>query len=139
MIIQAPDLKILRRSHRNYRPRSFIISDPPLLFEWIEKKRIIEVPRGFITDFASIPRLLRGVVAVNDDHRLAAIVHDFLYRNLGALTQLRRTLTYTRKEADQIFYKLMISEGVGAAQAWTMHQAVRRFGWLYSGEWANGR
>lgn len=138
MIIQAPDLQVLRRSHKNYRPRSFIISEPPMLFEWLEKKRIIEVPKGFITDFASIPGFLRDRFAVNDDHRLAAVAHDYLYSQSGIIKQLGRDITYTRKEADQIFYKLMLTEGVGRFKAWLMYRAVRSFGSLYSGEWANG-
>lgn len=135
MIIQAPDLQILRRSDRNYRPRSFVISKPSMLFEWYEKNRNIEVPEGFITDFASIPSFLRDKVAVNDDHRLAAIAHDYLYSNLGHLVQYNRDLFYTRKEADEIFYQLMISEGVGRFKAWVMYRAVRVFGGFYSGDW----
>lgn len=42
--------------------------------------RII-VPRGFVTDFASIPRPLQVAIPPRGKYNRPAIVHDWLYRN----------------------------------------------------------
>lgn len=47
---------------------------------WSEKySRLIVVPAGFITDFASIPRFFWRILPPFGKYAAAAIVHDFLY------------------------------------------------------------
>lgn len=41
--------------------------------------RKIVVPRGFVTDFASVPWLLRRVLPRRGRYSVAAVVHDWLY------------------------------------------------------------
>lgn len=48
------------------------------LYEYIPGK-VILVPKGFITDFASIPRIFRWLITGNDNTKRAAVIHDFLY------------------------------------------------------------
>ena len=79
------------------------------------------VPAGTETDFASIPRILWGIVAPFGRHSIAAIVHDYAYRNGGM----------TRWEADAVFRSLMQRAGVGSVRRWFMWAAVRCFGWLF--------
>ena len=62
----------------------------------------IEVPSGFLTDLASIPRVFWPLVPVNGRHRAAAILHDYLY-----VTQ-----PCTRAEADALFLEAMHAGGV---------------------------
>lgn len=80
----------------------------------------ITVPAGFVTDLASIPRLLHPLIPVNGRHRAAAIVHDYLYASQ----------TTSRAEADAIFLEAMASCGVRWSQRWAMYAAVRIGGWL---------
>ncbi|MBL8444792.1 MAG: DUF1353 domain-containing protein [Zoogloeaceae bacterium] len=80
----------------------------------------IEVPAGFITDLASIPRVFWPLVPVNGRHRAAAILHDFLY-----VTQ-----PGTRAEADALFLEAMHVSGVRWSQRKVMHAAVRLGGGL---------
>lgn len=81
---------------------------------------------GFVTDLASIPRLFRFAISVNDRHRPAAVIHDWLYcyQKVGGRW-------IERAEADRVFYVAMRARGVGLIKARTMYAAVRMGGWLY--------
>ena len=53
-------------------------------FEWTPKSTLtgiskVVVPTGFVTDFASIPRIFWAVLAPDDEYVMAAVVHDWLY------------------------------------------------------------
>ena len=77
--------------------------------------RVIVVPKGFITDFASVPRLPMTYLLAGDTAHAAAVIHDFLYRNkLG-----------TRRQADAIFFEAMAADGEPAWRRWAMWSAVR--------------
>ena len=77
--------------------------------------KLIYVPAGFITDFASVPRLpLTFMLFGNIGHR-GAVVHDYLYS----------TGEVSRAEADAIFKALLRAEGVGAFRAGAMYLGVR--------------
>ena len=84
----------------------------------------IRIPRGFTTDFASIPRLLHCWFAPSDPAIIpAAIAHDRLYRLSAGNTQKA-----TRFHADALFRELMIAKGMGRIKAWLAWAAVRVFG-----------
>ena len=85
------------------------------------KYRLVMVPVGFITDFASIPRLLHWLISPNGLSREAAVIHDYLYC----------TQTTTRADADAIFLEALATSGVGWAQRHAMYAAVRAGGWIY--------
>jgi hypothetical protein len=87
----------------------------------------ISAPVGFNTDLASIPRFFHRLFPVNDTHRLAAVLHDYLYSKKGAMPD--RTLT--RLQCDQIFLEAMRVSGVPEWKAQTMYKAVRLFGSVY--------
>lgn len=83
--------------------------------------RRFTVPRRFITDLASIPKLARGLIDVNDKHRRAAVLHDFLY-----CAQI-----VSRAEADRLFLEAMEVLGVEPWKRRVMWAAVRSGGWIY--------
>lgn len=85
----------------------------------------ITVPGGFKTDLASIPRGFRWLISVNGKHRKAAIIHDYLYFEKGAIKD-RNALS--RKECDQVFEEAMKVCGVGWLTRKTMYSAVRAGG-----------
>lgn len=78
----------------------------------------IKVPTGFITDFASVPRLPFAFMLFGNIGHRGAVVHDFLYA----------TGEHPRAECDEIFRALLIAEGVCNTRAWAMYQGVRTFG-----------
>lgn len=77
----------------------------------------VEVPKGFITDLTSSPRVLWGLFPPDGRYTKAAIVHDFLY-----YTQCPKDI------ADLTFYDGMICLGVPKWKAKIFYHAVKWFG-----------
>lgn len=86
----------------------------------------ISVPAGFVSDLASIPGAAKWYLD-DDDPRIlaAAIVHDYVYKNLGALPGGQ---VLTRQQADEILREAMLALGARATQAALVHRLVRLFG-----------
>ena len=76
------------------------------------------VPAGFVTDFASIPRLFWRVLPPTGSYGKAAVIHDYLYR----------TGAFTRSICDGIFLEAMCELGVPGWKRRVMFRAVRLFG-----------
>ena len=85
----------------------------------------ITVPTGFVTDGATVPRPLWGVLPAWGTYSRAAVVHDFLCRSLDNGSP--HPAAKTRKFADAIFYEAMVACGTGMAMRWAMWAAVRIF------------
>lgn len=77
--------------------------------------RSIVAPRGFITDFASVPQFLWWWTAPWGRHGFAGIVHDWLYYIQDV----------SRADADALFREIMGKLGVRPTKAWLMWVAVR--------------
>ena len=87
-------------------------------------KRLISVPRGFVSDFASIPKFIFWLLPWWAKFSKAPILHDFLYKEKYL----------TRKESDDIFLEAMLIEWRNRKSrhlvAWIEYYAVRIFGGL---------
>ena len=84
--------------------------------------RIIKVPAGFQTDYASVPRLPLTYWLTGDTAHAAAVVHDWLYTSHEV----------PRAVADDVFREAMKVTGVPAWRATLMWVAVRLAG---KGSW----
>jgi hypothetical protein len=82
---------------------------------------IITTPAGFITDLASVPRILWPAYSPFDDYLESAIPHDWGYSPLND--------RFTRRQIDDMMLELMFNSGVSARRRHAVHTAVRRFGW----------
>jgi Protein of unknown function (DUF1353) len=105
----------------DFRPFSdarFWIVKEPLVYRVGISKDSVVVPRGFVTDFASIPPALQSLIQQNGPNLLPAVVHDFLYW----------TGTCTRREADQLLKLAMIENRVKPVQQTAIYNAVRAAG-----------
>ncbi|EEU6555214.1 DUF1353 domain-containing protein, partial [Salmonella enterica] len=91
-------------------PFEFYLSD--------DNSDVIEVPAGFVTDLASVPRIFWTILPPDGKYAKAAIIHDWMYDNA-----LR-----TKKEADLIFLDGMTVLGVPKWKRIIMYYAVRLFG-----------
>lgn len=94
----------------------------------VANARII-VPNGFVTDFASVPRLPIVFLVVGDMAQASAVVHDWLYT----------TGIFPKNTADSVFYEAMRASGIGffharlmywgvsygGGAAWAAHRAVK--------------
>jgi hypothetical protein len=85
-----------------------------------DSEEVIRVPAGFVTDFASVPRLIWSILPPWGKYGKAAVVHDFCYG----------TELYPRKRCDEIFLECMVVLQVSSWKRWSMYLAVRGFGWL---------
>lgn len=103
------------------------LTDP--LVYWSKRlRRFVRVPRGFRTNLASIPKVLRGFFSTYGRHSKAAVLHDYLYAAHEASGR-----PVTRREADDVFRDAMEILGVPALRKNAYHLAVRMFG---GGAWA---
>ncbi len=84
-----------------------------------EKYQPVEVPTGFVTDFASIPRVFWSLLRPDGDYAYAAVIHDHLYW----------TQTRTREESDEIFKFAMEDFRVHSTAIKTIYSTVRLAGW----------
>ena len=83
----------------------------------------IIVPRGFRTNFASIPSILRWYC--DDSHwtiRPGSVIHDYLYSAESA------HLGFTRKQADSVLLESMLGLGMRTTQAFVIYFTLRFFG-----------
>lgn len=85
----------------------------------------ISVPKGFETDFASIPRIFWNILPPFGTYGKASIVHDFLY------SVLSNDLQYTRADCDKVFLDAMGILGTNVIVRYSMWVAVRSFGWMF--------
>lgn len=94
---------------RLVEPFEFWLTDEP--------EDVISVPAGYVTDLASVPRILWAIFPPHGRYAKAAIIHDWMYDN-----GLR-----TKREADRIFLDAMKVK-VPAWRRLMMYCAVRLFG-----------
>lgn len=86
---------------------------------FLPNSRILRVKKGFVTDFASVPRIFWNVIApTHGQHTRAAFIHDALYS--------ARALS--RTECDWMFLQIMQDCGVSWIKRNTMYSAVRTCG-----------
>lgn len=76
---------------------------------------LIEVPAGFETDFASVPRWPLTFALLGQYGHAAAVLHDRLY-STGQLS---------RADADRVFLNALRSSGIARWRAWLMWAGVR--------------
>ena len=72
------------------------------------------IPKGFVTDLASVPRIFWPIVPPYGKHLEASILHDFLCRN-----------EWARAKADREFLHAMKKAGVKRWRRMLMFWAVR--------------
>ena len=85
------------------------------------KEYLIKVPKGFVTDYASIPKLFRTVVLPYGKHSGASVIHDWLYSSMC-------NLDISREKADKIFLEILKEEKVNFLLRIVMYIAVRKVG-----------
>ena len=80
-------------------------------------ERDVYVPAGFVTDFASVPRLPFAFWLFGDSAHRAGVLHDWLYSQ-----------GEPRRWCDAVFLAAMQAEGLLAWRRYPMWLAVRLFG-----------
>lgn len=88
-------------------------------------KRVV-VPRGFVTDFASVPRVFWSLFRPDGNYAYAAVLHDFLYWQQDR----------PKSDADAIFRAAMEDLKISDWQSTVLFQAVNNFG---SSAWSSNQ
>lgn len=96
-------------------------------FEFLSEvtESIIRVPSGFVTDFASIPRVLWALLPPTGRYGKAAVVHDWLYQTREAGTH-----RVWRADADSVLLEGMQVLEVRWSQRWAIYAGIRLGGWV---------
>jgi hypothetical protein len=92
-------------------------------FSESDKEKGVNVPKGFVTDYASIPRLALPLIPKIGRTRKAAVLHDWLYSK-------DCDLHISREKADKIFLDAMRILSVKKWRQYLIYCMVRLFGWL---------
>jgi hypothetical protein len=87
----------------------------PLVYRIGQTSLSIEVPSGFVTDYASIPPELQMIMRSTGAYSQAAVVHDYLYWMQSC----------TREQSDNVFTIAMRESRVGDVQLRAMYRALR--------------
>lgn len=95
-----------------------------------DSDEFIKIPSGFVTDFASVPRIFWSIIPPDGKYSQAAVLHDYLYSRMGEVEHGDYTQVYTRKECDKIFLEAMKVLGVGWLKRRVMYRAVRIWGFI---------
>jgi hypothetical protein len=111
---------------------NMIVSPLPSGRTWVLRKQFsydvgtkgsgetIKVQAGFITDFASVPRLFWWIFPKWGKYGNAAVIHDYLY-----WVQEEK---YPKERADEIFLEAMMVLNTGKLTADILYCAVKYFG-----------
>lgn len=99
------------------------VVDQPLIALRSNGDKLI-VPRGYITDLASIPSPLRAVFDINGLMRAPAVLHDWLYSSQR----------YSRAGCDAVFLEALEARGVSKTERYAIYSGVRAFGWSHWSE-----
>ena len=92
---------------------------------------IIRIPAGFITDFASIPRVLWALIPPTGRYSKAAVVHDMLYQYPECLP-----VPVTWMQANRVLLEGMEALRVGWLTRHAIFAGVCAGGWIV---WRNYR
>lgn len=100
----------------------YVLTKP---IDWLpnqgQKAGPVHVPTGFVTDFASVPRVFWTALRPDGVYTYPAIIHDYLYWEQSR----------TREEADQVFRWSMEDFKIPAATIEVIYRAVRWGGESY--------
>lgn len=78
---------------------------------------ILTVPEGFVTDFASVPRIPIIFDLLGDKGQAAATLHDWLYTAPHPLE--------SRERADDVLKEALVAQGMDDTEASLMFLGVR--------------
>jgi hypothetical protein len=94
----------------------------------VKDQRYVLIPKGYVTDGASVPRIFWSIFPPWGVYGQAAIVHDYLC-DFRKLTRNGDKGVYdmTQKEIDDIFYDAMKVAGTPLWKRVLIHRAVRLY------------
>lgn len=107
-------------------PQLWTLTDDLIFFSALYRG-YLRVPSGFVTNFASIPRIFWRIFPPVDIYDAAAVIHDAGYNNCLQTIMGARVFTI-KKVADDLFLEGMLALGVDESKANLMYDLVKVFG-----------
>lgn len=101
-----------------YERRLFRLSEPFEFYREEDETEIISVPKGFVTDFSSVPKYLWPIEYPLGPSAKAAVLHDYLYVNA----------IKDKAYADKVFREALKVLGVSTWKRNLLYYAVKFFG-----------
>lgn len=83
----------------------------------------VTVPVDFVTDFASVPRIMWSVFPPWGKYGKAAVIHDYLWRG-NKMVHGELEIVISRRESNLIFLEAMGVLDVNVAVRYSMYAAV---------------
>lgn len=99
----------------------------PLVFSSVKFGGQVVVPAGFVSDYASTPRITWSVFPKDGPAKWAAVVHDAAY-NAATTTEDGTQQHWVKRFADDLFDEALRATGVTGLRRGLMVAAVRKFG-----------
>lgn len=95
-----------------------------------------EIPAGYVSDFASVPKLFWALFPPSDPHySRAAVIHDWGYDTGGVYYRADCfTEQFNRAGVDDLFREAMVALGCRMTLRLPVYAAVRAWGWRYYGK-----
>lgn len=87
----------------------------------------VYVPSGYLTDGATVPRLLWDAIPPWGAYGQAAAVHDMLCEYLTVFDDDHKPVSITRKTADNILRQAMVALGVKRGMRWSVYAGVKLY------------
>lgn len=102
-------------------PKFQLSTDVLYIFKFKDQVLTIEIPQGFKTDFASVPKNFRSIIGNVNKYNKCWLLHDWLYSK-------NCDFKVSRKEADDILKDLLDQKGMDSLDQWLTYTSVRLFG-----------
>ena len=121
----------------------YVYSWPAMGNDGRVKEQKLVIPKYYVTDGASVPRLAWSLTGIRPDglNRAAALIHDIIYDFKGELPEgvhfvlkkgeyVEANYKWTRKETDRICCRLLRQAGVSKVKRRMAYIGVRIGGWF---------
>jgi len=133
-LIQPINLPIGKNKYR--LEEDYIYTESLSAFNGSVKNYIVH--RGYIWDGASVPSLFYWFMRRDGLTRAASLIHDRIYSNGKIHISFNKKskyieLPHNRKEADNLFYRILIESNFPKWKAKIAHRCLRIFGGKYWG------
>jgi len=96
------------------------VLDHEITYIW--RGRTITIPKGYMTDLASVPFFIRPIINSYGNFNFAALCHDYIYGYQGVLPNGDM---FSRADADRMLFDRMVIDGTQIRTAMVMWLAVR--------------
>lgn len=102
-------------------PKFQLSTDVLYIIKFDKEIYTIEIPKGFKTDFASVPKKFRSIIGNVNKYNKCWLLHDWMYSK-------NCDFKVSRKDADDILKDLLDQKGMDSLDQWLTYTSVRLFG-----------